>query len=148
MEVMKWLKPSIDMSRMVTARVCRPQRECWVKRNRGGDDKKNEAKLRKSMRRLTRPHSNAYRSPRKIRSMRNCTACQSSQDAEITAGYRDLESERVLCHEHRRSTRRRATVLEMKEGPSGSAIRSLIPSHRERLWSKAMVVSVAETSGQ
>jgi len=29
---------------------------------------------------------------------------------------------RVLCHECRRSTRRRATVLEMKEGPSGSAI--------------------------
>ena len=35
----------------------------------------------------------------------------------------------------------------MKEGPSGSAIRSLIPSHRERLWSKATVVSVAETPG-
>jgi hypothetical protein len=51
----------------------------------------------------------------------------------ITSGW-------VLCHECRRSTRRRATVLEMKEGPSGSAIRSPIPSHRERLWSKAMVV--------
>ena len=37
---------------------------------------------------------------------------------------------------------------EMEEGPSGSAIRSLIPSHRERLWSKAMVVSIAETSGR
>jgi hypothetical protein len=36
----------------------------------------------------------------------------------------------------------------MKEGPSGSAIRSLIPSHRELLRSKAVVVSVAETSGQ
>jgi hypothetical protein len=36
----------------------------------------------------------------------------------------------------------------MKEDPSGSAIRSLIPSHRERLWSKAMVVSVAETLGR
>src|ERR1700730_5093869 len=35
-----------------------------------------------------------------------------------------------------------------KEGPSGSAIRSLIPSHRELLWSKAVVVSVAETPGQ
>ena len=46
------------------------------------------------------------------------------------------------------TTRRRATVLEMKEGPSGSAIRSLIPSHHERLWSKATVVSVAETSGR
>ena len=54
----------------------------------------------------------------------------------------------VLCHEYRRSKRRCATVLEMKEGPSGSAIRSPIPSHRERLWSKAMVVSVAETSGR
>ena len=55
---------------------------------------------------------------------------------------------RVLCHEYRRSTRRCATVLEMKEGPSGSAIRSLIPSHRELLRSKAVVVSVAETSGR
>ena len=54
----------------------------------------------------------------------------------------------VLCHEHRRSKRRCATVREMKEGPSGSAIRSLIPSHRELLRSKAMVVSVAEMSGQ
>jgi hypothetical protein len=55
---------------------------------------------------------------------------------------------RVLCHERSRSTRLRATVREMKEGPSGSAIRSLIPSHRELLRSKAVVVSVAETSGQ
>jgi hypothetical protein len=31
----------------------------------------------------------------------------------------------------------------MKEGPSGSAIR-LIPSHRELLRSKTVVVSVAE----
>ena len=35
----------------------------------------------------------------------------------------------------------------MKEGPSGSAIRSLIPSHRKLLRSKAVVVSVAEKSG-
>ena len=54
----------------------------------------------------------------------------------------------VLCHECRRSTRRRATVLEMKEGPSGSAIRSPIPSHRRLLRSRAVVVSVAETPGQ
>ena len=54
----------------------------------------------------------------------------------------------TLCHERRPSTRRRATVREMKEGPSGSAIRSLIPSHRELLRSNAVVVSVAETSGQ
>ena len=54
----------------------------------------------------------------------------------------------VLCHEYRRSKRRCVTVREMKEGPSGSAIRSLIPSHRELLRSKAVVVSVAETSGQ
>ncbi len=30
---------------------------------------------------------------------------------------------RVLCHERCRSKRRRATVREMKEGPSGSAVR-------------------------
>jgi hypothetical protein len=36
----------------------------------------------------------------------------------------------------------------MKEGPSGSAIRSLIPSHRKLLWSKAMVVNVAEKPGR
>jgi hypothetical protein len=35
-----------------------------------------------------------------------------------------------------------------EEGPSGSAIRSLIPSHRKLLWSKSMVVSVAEKSGR
>src|SRR4029077_782941 len=56
--------------------------------------------------------------------------------------------EMALCHEHHRSKRRCATVREMKEGPSGSAIRSLIPSHRELPWSKAVVVSVAETSGR
>jgi hypothetical protein len=55
---------------------------------------------------------------------------------------------RVVCHERSRSTRLRETVREMEEGPSGSAIRSLIPSHRELLRSKAVVVSVAETSGQ
>jgi len=36
----------------------------------------------------------------------------------------------------------------MKAGPSGSAIRSLIPNHRKLLRSKAVVVSVAEKSGQ
>jgi hypothetical protein len=36
----------------------------------------------------------------------------------------------------------------MKEGPSGSVIRSLIPSHRELLRLKAGVVSVAEKPGQ
>jgi hypothetical protein len=45
----------------------------------------------------------------------------------------------VLCHEYRRSKRRCATIREMKEGPSGSAIRSLIPSHRKLLRSKAVV---------
>ena len=45
----------------------------------------------------------------------------------------------VACHERSRFTRLRATVREMKEGPSGSAIRSLIPSHRELLRSKAEV---------
>jgi hypothetical protein len=54
----------------------------------------------------------------------------------------------VVCHEHRRSKRRCVTIREMKEGPSGSAIRSLIPSHRKLLWTKSMVVSIAETSGR
>jgi hypothetical protein len=40
------------------------------------------------------------------------------------------------------------TVREMKEGPSGSAIRSLIPSHCKLLSSKATVVNVAEKSGR
>ena len=53
----------------------------------------------------------------------------------------------VVCHERGRSKRLCATVREMKEGPSGSAIRSLIPSHRELLRSKAVVVSVTEKSG-
>ena len=35
----------------------------------------------------------------------------------------------------------------MEEGPSGSAIRSLIPSHRKLLRSKATVVNVAEKAG-
>jgi len=55
---------------------------------------------------------------------------------------------RVLCHERSRSKRLRATLREMEVGPSGSAIRSLIPSHRRLLWSKATVVSAAETPGR
>jgi ABC-type nitrate/sulfonate/bicarbonate transport system substrate-binding protein len=39
-----------------------------------------------------------------------------SVDLGISAG-------RVLCHEHRRSKRQCATVREMEEGPSSSAIR-------------------------
>src|SRR5262249_29835904 len=45
------------------------------------------------------------------------------------------------------SKRRHATVLELEEGPSGSAIRSPIPSHHKLLRSKAVVVSVVEKSG-
>jgi hypothetical protein len=33
-------------------------------------------------------------------------------------------------------------------GPFGFGDQELIPSHRKLLWSRAMVVSVAETSGQ
>src|SRR5262249_47383531 len=36
----------------------------------------------------------------------------------------------------------------MKEDPSDSAIRSLIPNHRKLLRSKAVVVNVAKKSGQ
>jgi glycosyltransferase involved in cell wall biosynthesis len=53
----------------------------------------------------------------------------------------------VVCHERSRSTRLRATVREMEVGPPGSVIRSPIPSHRELLRSKAVVVSVAEKPG-
>ena len=61
---------------------------------------------------------------------------------------RGISLDRVVRPDERsRSTRLRATVREMKEGPSGSAIRSLIPSHRELLRSKAVVVSVTEKSG-
>ena len=52
-----------------------------------------------------------------------------------------------MCHERSRSTRLRATVREMEVDPPGSVIRSPIPSHRELLWSKAVVVSVAEKLG-
>jgi hypothetical protein len=55
---------------------------------------------------------------------------------------------RALRHEYRRSKRRCGTVLEMEEGPSGSVIRSPIPSHRELLRPKAVVVSVAEKPGR
>ena len=53
----------------------------------------------------------------------------------------------ALCHEYRRSTRRYATVREMKEGPFEVGNRVLISSHRKLLWSKATVVNVAEKSG-
>ena len=42
---------------------------------------------------------------------------------------------RIVCHEYRRSKRRRATVREMKEGPFGD--QELIPSDRKLLWSEA-----------
>ena len=69
-----------------------------------------------------------------------------ANDAALSTAPRGLLG--VLCHEHHRSKRRCGTVREMKEGPSGSAIRSLIPSHRKLLWSKVTVVSVAETPGR
>ena len=50
--------------------------------------------------------------------------------------------------EDRRSKRRRATVREMKEGPFEVGNQVLISSHRKLLLSKAMVVNVAEKSGQ
>jgi hypothetical protein len=38
--------------------------------------------------------------------------------------------------------------LKDEGGPFGFGDQEPIPSHRKLLWSKAMVVSVAETSGQ
>jgi hypothetical protein len=40
-----------------------------------------------------------------------------------------------------------ATIFRDGGGPSGFGDQEPIPSHRERLWSKATVVSVAEKSG-
>ena len=49
------------------------------------------------------------------------------------------------------TSRRRDTALRNctgdEGGPFGFGDQVPIPSHRERLWSKATVVSVAETSG-
>jgi DNA-3-methyladenine glycosylase len=106
--------------------------------------------LTKEVYRLLRfyERGNVYVSgPRKLRSLRG-GGRRNWQTEKSVSGDLRRGPLRVLCHEYRRSKRRCATVREMKEGPSGSAIRSLIPSHRERLWSKAMVVSVAETLGR
>src|SRR5258706_7345874 len=73
-------------------------------------------------------------------------ACGNSACAVLCGGR--MVTTVPTANEHRRSKRRCATVLEMKEGPSGSAIRSLIPSHRRLLWAKATVVSAAETLGR
>jgi hypothetical protein len=77
--------------------------------------------------------------------------------AELTACGRGL------CQVHERSAHVRlgscvtsnagphggcVTVREMKEGPSGSAISSLIPRHCKLLSSKAMVVNAAEKPGR
>ena len=100
------------------------------------------------LRKLAKSEPDA-RISRRLLGIANALDGMSRAEAAKCAGMdRQTLRDWVLCHEHRRSTRRCATVLEMKEGPSGSAIRSLIPSHRERLWSKATVVSVAETSGR
>src|SRR5215467_2738993 len=59
--------------------------------------------------------------------------------ATVTRHHRRSATKLVKCtlrHEYRRSKRRCVTVPEMKEGPSDSAIRSLIPNHRELLRSK------------
>ena len=53
----------------------------------------------------------------------------------------------VLCHEYRRSTRRCATVREMKVGPSRSAIRVLISSHRKLLSSVRRPIACAMQHG-
>jgi hypothetical protein len=66
----------------------------------------------------------------------------------VSEAQRERLLSRVVCHERGRSTRLRATVREMEVGPPGSAIRSLIPSHRELLRSRAVVVSVTEMSGR
>jgi hypothetical protein len=58
---------------------------------------------------------------------RRISSCSQSRSAwfldVLRGGVLSTRSAWVLCHEHRQSTRRCATVREMKEGPSGSAVR-------------------------
>ena len=54
----------------------------------------------------------------------------------------------VVCHEHRQSKRRCATVREMKENSFEIGSQVLVSNHCKLLLSKAMVVSVAKTPGQ
>jgi RNA-directed DNA polymerase len=68
-------------------------------------------------------------------------------DADIRGFFDAMAHSWIVCHEHRRSKRRCVTVREMKEGPSGSVIRSLIPSHRKLLRLNAVVVSVCGNVG-
>jgi hypothetical protein len=80
-------------------------------------------------RKIFRPHILRYERTQKIvdleRELRFRDQRVNELKSEIDAlrqVVRDME-EWVLCHEHRRSTRRCATIREMKEGPSSSTIR-------------------------
>jgi transposase len=53
----------------------------------------------------------------------NCPTRNDFRDGLLSASTNLRRPRWVLCHEYRRSTRRYATVREMKEGPSRSAIR-------------------------
>jgi hypothetical protein len=66
-----------------------------------------------------------------------------------SAGQRGADGRRVPCVTSIADPNGAAQLYwKMEEDPSGSAIRSLIPSHRELLRPKAAVVSVAEKSGR
>jgi len=54
---------------------------------------------------------------------------------------------RVVCHERRQITAARNYTRD-EGGPFGFGRQGLIPSHCKLLSLRAMVVSVAETSGQ
>ena len=66
----------------------------------------------------------------------------------VAANLLDHDPRRVVCHERRMSCVRRATVREMKEGPSSSVIRCRSQATASCCGQKAVVVSVAETPGQ
>jgi hypothetical protein len=61
---------------------------------------------------------------------------------------RALSRLRILCHEHRRSTRAVRNCRRDEGRPFEFGNQVLISSHRKLLSSKAMVVNVAEKSGQ
>ena len=80
----------------------------------------------------SRQDSHAHHKPIKVGKtgrLRRKSCATGSSSAMLTASCRapDLRLQcplMAVCHEYRRSKRRCATVREMKEGPSGSAIRS------------------------
>ena len=91
--------------------------------------------------------SNRFIDPRGIRSaewVRMWTAKLDFPDAPIPRSRLPVW---VLCHEGTPVQTAARNCTRDEGGPFGFGNQVLIPSHRELLSSKAMVVNVAETSG-